>query len=254
MIESIANALRNNDAGGTVLESQPYSRDSQTSNKGVTTSSLVHCGTKAKISERNTCDESMSVSMFETLEASVETKQEQEEVNEIKEDKGRCGENTAHLTVSNNTQETEKNLDVEPKCDSHFKTMSDEKSEPSTRSTERAENEIRSSIVTTYDDRVKVEKNPELEDSDFEEINSVLDKQAGLSNVSSEQINYSTSDNKQAGAVQDESGTTDDWNQENVPSCTECQIKRCSPASAELTMCLHAAVYKVTSAGGSLDR
>ena len=36
--------------------------------------------------------------------------------------------------------------------------------------------------------------------------------------------------------------------QEKVPGCTECQIKRRDPTPEELTMCLHAAVYKVKSA------
>ena len=37
----------------------------------------------------------------------------------------------------------------------------------------------------------------------------------------------------------------DSFGEDKVPGCTECQINRCKPTSAELTMCLHAAVYKV---------
>ena len=33
--------------------------------------------------------------------------------------------------------------------------------------------------------------------------------------------------------------------EDKVPGCTECQINHCNPTPAELTMCLHAAVYKV---------
>ncbi|XP_028409988.1 RNA pseudouridylate synthase domain-containing protein 2-like [Dendronephthya gigantea] len=36
----------------------------------------------------------------------------------------------------------------------------------------------------------------------------------------------------------------EDWKQTKVPGCTECQIQQCDPTPAELTMCLHAAVYK----------
>lgn len=48
-------------------------------------------------------------------------------------------------------------------------------------------------------------------------------------------------------AVQDEGTDHDDWRQMRVPGCTECQIHRRDPTPAELTMCLHAALYKVIS-------
>jgi hypothetical protein len=242
VIESIATSLRKNDAG---LHSQSNSQRSPTSSKEKTTEttlSSLDCGAKLRKSESlenetNTCDELKLVTMSEL--SSIETRQEKAVViqNDMKGDELKTALNKGRTTTSVENCDT---------CDELKLVTMSELSSIETR-------QEKGVVIQMKDDKLKMASNKgrtttSVENCDTcDEKVSAVKKEEGTSteNEVKDKTNIENSCRGMSCGNEDDVDEIHPSGEQKVPGCTECRIHRRDPTPAELSMCLHAAVYKV---------
>jgi hypothetical protein len=195
-------------------------------NKGRTTTSVENC---------DTCDELKLVTMSEL--SSIETRQEKGVVIQMKDDKLKTASNKGRTTTSVENYDT---------CDELKSVTMSELSSIETR-------QEKGVVIQMKDDKLKMASNKgrtttSVENCDTcDEKVSAVKKEEGTSteNEVKDKTNIENSCRGMSCGNEDDVDEIHPSGEQKVPGCTECRIHRRDPTPAELSMCLHAAVYKV---------
>ena len=212
---------------GVVIQTDMKSDELKTaSNKGRTTTSVENC---------DTCDELKLVTMSEL--SSSETRQEKGVViqTDMKSDELKTASNKGRTTTSVENYDT---------CDELKLVTMSELSSIETRQEKRV-------VIQMKDDKLKTASNKgrtttSVENCDTCDENvSAVKKEEGTSTEKEVKDKTNIENSCRGMSCGNEDVEIHPSGEQKVPGCTECRIHRRDPTPAELSMCLHAAVYKV---------
>jgi hypothetical protein len=187
--------------------------------------------------ETNTCDELKLVTMSEL--SSIETRQEKAVVlqNDMKDDELKTALNKGRTTTSVENCDT---------CDELKLVTMSELSSIETRQEKGVDIQMKGDELKMASNKGRTTTSVENCDTCDEKVSAVK-KEEGTSteNEVKDKTNIENSCRGMSCGNEDDVDEIHPSGEQKVPGCTECRIHRRDPTPAELSMCLHAAVYKV---------